>query len=174
MSIEKLKKIASHLMTNSRPKLHMEIDGKQLRMDGAQARAFGCGVDVALKTLADEIDNNEHHIAELEQRLAAAESKIAETEALPDWAKVGDGTLHSAIDYWYERATVAEYRLAAAESRNAELELGLRWACDVFMVPDDFDNGERDACLHRSMAYAINHGEKYWNAKVPGVTNDQV
>ncbi len=70
-----------------------------------------------------EVNHLKKHNAELEQRLAAAESKIAETEDLPDWAKVGDGTLHSAIDYWYERATVAEYRLAAAESRNADLSM---------------------------------------------------
>lgn len=127
MSIEKLKKIASRLMTSSLPKLHMEIDGKQLRMDGAQSRAFGCGVDVALKTLADEIDNKDHHITELEQRLAAA------------------------------------------EFRNVELSTGLRWACDVYMIPDELSGDDRESRLHRSIAYAINHGAKYWNSKAPMV-----
>lgn len=62
-----------------------------------------------------------------------------------------------------------EQRLTAAESRNAELETGIRWVCDVYMVPDELDNGERESRLHRSMTYAINQGAKYWNSKAPMV-----
>lgn len=92
--------------------------------------------------LVEGIRKSDERIRELKQKLAAAESKIAETEALPDWAKVGDGTLHSAIDYWYERATVAEYRLAAAESIKQQLARFFHDAIELSFDGRDFDGGE--------------------------------
>lgn len=40
----------------------------------------------------------------------------------PDWVRVGDGTLHGAIDYWQDRAERAEAKIKEFESDEARQE----------------------------------------------------
>lgn len=54
-----------------------------------------------------------------------------------------------------------------SNKRITELEKGLRWACDVYMVADELSGDEREARIQRAISYAINHGSKYWNNKMP-------
>lgn len=55
----------------------------------------------------------------------------------PDWVRVGDGTLHGAIDYWQDRAERAEAKIKEFESDEARQEKFYMTYCWVERRPSD-------------------------------------
>jgi hypothetical protein len=60
--------------------------------------------------------------AKVRGAIASLRTALAQQErAEPDWIKVGDGTLHGAIDYWQEKAN--RKPLTSAQIRAIEVEV---------------------------------------------------
>ena len=70
----------------------------------------------------------------IKQRLAAAESKISEWEAAPDFVKAGDGTLHGAIDHWQNKAIEYKDKYLASLEERVNLQQHIQSALDLIEI----------------------------------------
>jgi len=50
-NIQELHNIASTLLTASKPKIDIEVDGRSHQLTGSDARSYGCGIMTTLKIL---------------------------------------------------------------------------------------------------------------------------
>lgn len=80
------------------------------------------------------LGDTQQYINKLEQRLDEAESKISEFEALPEWVKAGDGTLHGAIDHWQNKAIEYKDKYLASLEERVNLQQHIQSALDLIEI----------------------------------------